>query len=46
MVNNYGAITANASLRKKLVKHLVLGWFLLGLTGSLGVLFFEITRLE
>lgn len=46
MANDYSIITANASLRKKLLKHLLAGWFLLGLGVSLGVLFFEIARLE
>lgn len=44
--NDYSTVTAHASLRDKLVKRLMVGWLLLGLSVSLGVLFFEITQLE
>lgn len=46
MARDYSVITANATLRKKLIKHLLLGWLLLALTVSMGVLLFEINRLE
>lgn len=46
MAKDYSVNIANTALRKNLVKRLVLGWLLLGVAVSLGVVVFEVMRLE